>query len=117
MLTKNSAYRSREAIEGVGRGGPRAHIKNLGVLREEMQKPFIAIVNTFNEMHPGHFHLNDLVGHIRDGVYAAGGVPFVFGTISVCDAFAQANTGMCYSLPSREVAADSIEVMIEAPPL
>jgi len=60
------------------KGGPRAHLRNVGLLKEELKKPFIAIVNTYNEMHPGHFHLNELVGHIRDGVYAAGGVPFAF---------------------------------------
>lgn len=114
MLTKDPAYRSRAVVEGMDRGGPRAHLKNMGVLQEELKKPFIAIVNTYNEMHPGHFHLNDLVGHIRDGVYAAGGVPFSFGTIAVCDGFSQANVGMCYTLPSREIIADSVEVMIEA---
>ncbi len=71
------------------------------------------MVNTYNEMHPGHFHLNELAQKVRDGVLAAGGVPFVFGTIAICDGFAQANRGMCYALPSREVIADSIEVMVE----
>lgn len=114
MLTKDHRYRSYEAVEGLDRGGPRAHLKNMGILPEEMQKPFIGIVNTYNEMHPGHFHLNELVKHIRDGVYAAGGIPFEFGTIAICDGFSQANKGMCYVLPSREVIVDSIEVMIEA---
>lgn len=114
MLTKNPAYRSREVVEGLDRGGPRAHLKNMGLLEEELTKPFIAIVNTYNEMHPGHFHLNDLVGYVRDGVYAAGGIPFAFGTIAVCDGFSQANLGMCYTLPSREIIADSVEVMVEA---
>lgn len=113
MLDKNEKYRSREVVNGLDKGGPRAHLKNMGVLGHELEKPFIAIVNTYNEMHPGHFHLNELVGHVRDGVYAAGGVPFEFGTIAICDGFAQANKGMCYSLPSREVVADSIEVMLE----
>jgi dihydroxy-acid dehydratase len=114
VLRKHPKYRSRETVEGLDRGGPRAHLKNIGVLTEEMEKPFIAIVNTYNEMHPGHFHLNELVSHIRDGIYAAGGIPFAFGTIAVCDGFSQANKGMCYTLPSREVVADSVEVMIEA---
>ncbi len=106
-------YRSREVVVGPDRGGPRAHLKNLGVLPGELGKPFIAVVNTYNEMHPGHFHLNELAQKVRDGVLAAGGVPFVFGTIAICDGFAQANRGMCYALPSREVIADSIEVMVE----
>ncbi|SFM33572.1 dihydroxy-acid dehydratase [Pelosinus propionicus] len=113
MLSKDKKYRSSEVVVGMDKGGPRAHLKNMGVLPKEMEKPFIAIVNTYNEMHPGHFHLNELVKCIRDGVYAAGGIPFEFGTIAICDGFAQANKGMCYALPSREVVADSIEVMIE----
>ncbi|CEP69392.1 Dihydroxy-acid dehydratase [Moorella glycerini] len=114
MLTKDHRYRSYEVVEGMDRGGPRAHLKNIGILPGEMHKPFIGIVNTYNEMHPGHFHLNELVKHIRDGVYAAGGIPFEFGTIAICDGFSQANQGMCYVLPSREVIVDSIEVMVEA---
>lgn len=114
MLRKDHRYRSYEVVEGMDRGGPRAHLKNMGILPGEMEKPFIGIVNTYNEMHPGHFHLNELVKHIRDGIYAAGGIPFEFGTIAICDGFSQANQGMCYVLPSREIIADSIEVMIEA---
>ena len=113
MFTKDPSLRSHEVVDGMDKGGPRAHLRNLGLTKEELKKPFIAIVNTYNEMHPGHFHLNELVGHIRDGVYAAGGVPFAFGTIAICDGFAQANLGMCYTLPSREVIADSVEVMVE----
>ena len=113
MFKKDPSLRSHEVVDGMDKGGPRAHLRNVGLLKEELKKPFIAIVNTYNEMHPGHFHLNELVGHIRDGVYAAGGVPFAFGTIAICDGFAQANIGMCYTLPSREVIADSVEVMIE----
>ncbi|CAA7603070.1 dihydroxy-acid dehydratase [Acididesulfobacillus acetoxydans] len=113
MFTKDRKYRSYDVVVGMDRGGQRAHLKNLGLLTEDMKKPFIGIVNTYNEMHPGHFHLNEIVKHVRDGVWAAGGVPFEFGTISICDGFAQANLGMCYALPSREVIADSIEVMTE----
>jgi dihydroxy-acid dehydratase len=113
MFTKDPSLRSHEVVDGMDKGGPRAHLRNVGLLKEELKKPFIAIVNTYNEMHPGHFHLNELVGHVRDGIYAAGGIPFAFGTIAICDGFAQANIGMCYTLPSREVIADSIEVMVE----
>ncbi|SMB97264.1 dihydroxyacid dehydratase [Thermanaeromonas toyohensis ToBE] len=114
MITKERRYRSWEVVEGIDRGGPRAHLKNIGLLPEEMKKPFIGIVNTYSEMHPGHFHLNELVKYVKDGIYAAGGIPFEFGTIAICDGFSQANKGMCYVLPSREVIADSIEVMVEA---
>ena len=80
MFKKDPSLRSHEVVDGMDKGGPRAHLRNVGLLKEELKKPFIAIVNTYNEMHPGHFHLNELVGHIRDGVYAAGGVPFAFAT-------------------------------------
>ncbi|WP_434512708.1 dihydroxy-acid dehydratase [Desulfitobacterium sp. AusDCA] len=113
MFSKNHKYRSYQAVEGYDRSGPRAHLRNMGLSTEDLKKPFIGIVNTYNEMHPGHFHLNELVKHIRDGVWAAGGVPFEFGTIAICDGFAQANVGMCYALPSREIIADSIEVQVE----
>ncbi len=72
MFKKDPSLRSHEVVDGMDKGGPRAHLRNVGLLKEELKKPFIAIVNTYNEMHPGHFHLNELVGHIRDGVYAAG---------------------------------------------
>ncbi|KLU60564.1 dihydroxy-acid dehydratase [Peptococcaceae bacterium CEB3] len=113
MFTKDRRYRSSDAVVGADRGGPRAHLRNIGLSTEELKKPFIAIVNTYNEMHPGHFHLNELVKCVRDGVLVAGGIPFEFGTIAICDGFGQNNLGMCYALPSREVIADSIEVMIE----
>jgi dihydroxy-acid dehydratase len=113
MFEKDERYRSSQVVGGLHMAGPRAHCKNIGLLPDEMKKPFIGIVNTYNEMHPGHFHLNELVKHIRDGIYGGGGIPFEFGTIALCDGFGQANVGMCYALPSREVITDSIEVMAE----
>lgn len=90
--------------------GPRAHLRGMGLVNEELAKPFIGVINTYNEMHPGHIHLNRIGQLVKDGVREAGGVPFEVNTISLCDGFSQGHVGMCSVLPSREVIADSIEV-------
>ena len=83
-----------------------------GLSREEMKKPFIAVVNSFNEITPGHIHLNRLGKKVKEGIRAAGGVPLEFHTISICDGIAMGHEGMKYSLPSRETIADSVEEMV-----
>ncbi len=92
----------------------RAALHALGVSKEDLQKPFIAIVDSFNEVCPGHLHLRELVAEIKRGVRAAGGIPLEFGAIGVCDGIAMGHDGMRYSLPSREIIADSIEDMVRA---
>jgi dihydroxy-acid dehydratase len=79
-----------------------------------MSKPFIAVVNSFTDIVPGHVHLRRLAGAVKEGVEEAGGLPFEFNTIAVCDGLAMGHHGMRYSLPSRDVIAASIEVMIHA---
>ena len=106
---KDKRYRSSKIVNGITMAGPRAHLRGLGLLDEELKKPFVAVINTFNEMHPGHVHLNRLAQLVKDGVREAGGVPFEVNTISICDGFGQGNEGMCHALPSREIIADSIE--------
>ncbi|MFH0897664.1 MAG: dihydroxy-acid dehydratase [Candidatus Bathyarchaeota archaeon] len=83
-----------------------------GVKREDVSKPFIAVVNSFNEITPGHLHLQRLGEKAKQGIRAAGGVPLEFHTIAICDGIAMGHEGMKYSLPSRETIADSIEEMI-----
>ena len=83
-----------------------------GIPESEMEKPFIAVVNSFNEVNPGHIHLQKLGAKVKEGIRLAGGVPLEFHTIAVCDGIAMGHTGMKYSLPSRETIADSIEEMI-----
>ncbi len=85
-----------------------------GLKHVEIEKPFIAIANSFNEITPGHIHLRKLVEHVKRGVREAGAIPFEFNTIGVCDGIAMGHTGMKYSLPSRETIADSIEEMVRA---
>ena len=114
MVIKDKKYRSWKVVEGIDRGGSRAHLKACGIMQDELTKPFIGIVNSYNEMHPGHMHFQALAKAARDGVYTAGGVPFEFNTIAICDGFTQGHEGMCFVLPSREVIADSIEVVVEA---
>ncbi|MEM2320433.1 MAG: dihydroxy-acid dehydratase [Candidatus Bathyarchaeia archaeon] len=98
---------------GVERTPHRALWKCLGVTDEDFNKPFIGIANSFTELVPGHIHLDKLVEYVKAGVRAAGGVPFEFNTIAICDGLAMGHKGMHYSLPSREIITDSIEVMAE----
>ncbi|MET1124346.1 MAG: dihydroxy-acid dehydratase [Archaeoglobaceae archaeon] len=106
--------RSDEVKRGIDRVAHRALLKAVGVTDEEFDKPFIGIANAFNDIVPGHMTLNRITQAVKEGVYAAGGVPFEFGVIGICDGIAMGHEGMCYSLPSRELIADSIEAMVEA---
>ncbi|MDI9391388.1 MAG: dihydroxy-acid dehydratase [Synergistota bacterium] len=111
---KNSSLRSSELVNGIDRAGHRAHLRGIGLIDKDMSRPFIGIANSFNEMHPGHMHLRRLAEAVKTGVLLGGGIPFEFNTIAICDGLAQGHEGMCYVLPSREIIADSIEVMAQA---
>jgi len=106
--------RSDLVKQGLERAPQRAIWKCLGVTDEDLSKPFIAIANSFAETVPGHMHLNRLVEFVKAGIRAAGGVPFEFNTIAVCDGLAMGHIGMHYSLPSRELIADSVETIVQA---
>ncbi len=95
----------------------RALLKAGGVTDEDMGKPFIAIVNSYVDIVPGHRHLNEFAKIVKQAVRAAGGVPFEFNTIAVDDGIAMGHAGMKFSLPSRELITDSIETMIQAHPM
>lgn len=99
---------------GVQRAPQRSLLKANGLDDAQIQKPIIGIVNSFNEVVPGHTHLDRLARAVKDGVLAAGGTPLEFNTIAVCDGIAMGHTGMKYSLVSREVIADSVECMAMA---
>ena len=92
----------------------RALLRACGLKDEDMTKPFIAIANSFCEVVPGHVHLNEVAGVVKQAVRQVGGVPFEFNTIAVCDGIAMGHTGMKYSLASREIIADSVETMVRA---
>jgi len=106
--------RSDEIKRGVRRAPHRALLKALGVTDSDMDKPFIAVANSFTSIVPGHTHLNRIAEAVKAGIQSAGGVPFEFNTIAVCDGIAMGHEGMRYSLPSREVIADSVEIMVQA---
>jgi dihydroxy-acid dehydratase len=106
--------RSDVIKKGIERAGQRALLHAVGVSKEDMKKPFIGIVNSYNEIVPGHMHLDVIAEAVKEGVRAAGGVPFEVGTIAVCDGIAMNHAGMKFSLPSRELIADSAEVVVEA---
>ncbi len=99
---------------GEERAPHRSLLKACGMSKSEMSKPLIGIVNSFNEIVPGHTHLNEIARAVKDGVLAAGGTPREFNTIGVCDGIAMAHEGMKYSLCTRELIADSIECMARA---
>lgn len=99
---------------GAERAPHRALFKATGLTDEEIERPFIGIVNSWNEFIPGHIHLDKIAQAVKAGLRLAGGVPFEFQTIGVCDGVAMGHRGMRYSLPSRELIEDSIEIMVEA---
>jgi dihydroxy-acid dehydratase len=99
---------------GIERASHRSLLYALGCTQAEIEKPFIGIVNSFTDIVPGHMHLREIAEAVKVGVRSAGGVPFEFNTIAVCDGIAMGHAGMKYSLPSRELIADSVEVMAEA---
>ncbi len=106
--------RSDNIKKGLERAPHRSLLKALGVTDEEMSLPFIGVVNSWNEIIPGHIHLDKLAEAVKAGIRMAGGVPFEFNTIGICDGIAMGHSGMKSSLPSREIIADSIELMVEA---
>jgi len=106
--------RSDVIKKGIARAPHRSLLKALGVTDEEMAKPFIGVAQAANEIIPGHLHLKRIAQAAKDGIRMAGGVPFEFSTIGICDGIAMNHEGMKYPLPSRELIADSIEVMAKA---
>ena len=106
--------RSDDVKKGLERAPHRSLLKALGLTDEELEKPFIAVVNSYSEIVPGHAHLNKIAEAVKAGIRLAGAVPFEFNTIAICDGIAMGHEGMHYSLPSREVIASSIELMIQA---
>ena len=106
--------RSDSVKKGIERAPHRALLRALGVSQEDFTKPFIGVVNSFNEIVPGHIHLETIAQAVKEGVRSGGGVPFEVNTIAVCDGIAMNHAGMKYSLPSRELIADSVEILVEA---
>ncbi|MEX2982879.1 dihydroxy-acid dehydratase [Streptomyces sp. C36] len=106
--------RSRTVTHGRNMAGARALLRAAGVAREDFGKPIIAVANSFTEFVPGHTHLQPVGRIVSDAIKAAGGIPREFNTIAVDDGIAMGHAGMLYSLPSRDLIADSVEYMVEA---
>ncbi|GMA99789.1 dihydroxy-acid dehydratase [Pelosinus sp. IPA-1] len=92
----------------------KGHLGSCGAIYKNLDRPIIAVVNSWNEIVPGHCHLRELAEDVKRGIIEAGGYPLEFNTIAICDGIAQGHDGMKYVLPSRELIVDSIEVMIRA---
>ncbi len=103
--------------KGLERAPHRSLFKALSYTDEELNRPIIGIANSANEVIPGHHHLKDIAEAVKAGVRMAGGTPMEFSTIGVCDGIAMGHKGMKYSLPSRELIADSVEIMGTAYPV
>lgn len=106
--------RSDLVKEGFERAPHRSLFYATGLTPEELERPLIGVVNSHNEIVPGHVHLDEIAGAVKAGVRMAGGTPLEFSVIGVCDGIAMGHPGMCYSLPSRELIADSVEIMVNA---
>ncbi len=111
------ARRSDVMLKGVERAPHRSLFKADGYTDIELNKPIIAIANSYNTIVPGHVHLQSIVAAVKSGIYMAGGTPIEFNVIGVDDGIAMGHLGMHYSLPSRELIADSVETMVSAHPV
>jgi dihydroxy-acid dehydratase len=108
------ALRSRTVTHGRNMAGARALMRASGVAREDLGKPIIAVANSFTEFVPGHVHLREVGQVVSEAIKQAGAIPREFNTIAVDDGIAMGHGGMLYSLPSRELIADSVEYMVNA---
>ncbi|GAB6059991.1 dihydroxy-acid dehydratase [Desulfonatronum parangueonense] len=108
--------RSEIMTKGLEKAPHRSLLHALGMTREEMRRPLVGVVNSANEVVPGHIHLHTISRAVKDGIRSAGGTPMEFPVIGICDGLAMNHEGMRYSLPSREIIADSIEAMAMAHP-
>jgi len=109
-LRSKNILKNRDDIRGVRL----ALMESVGFTREEFDRPLVGVANSWNEIVPGLFHLREVSSRVKDGIRAAGGTPLEFNTIGVCDGHTQGHVGMKYVLPSRDIIASSIEIMIEA---
>jgi len=108
--------RSDQMKKGLKRAQHRALFYSMGYTKQELEKPIVGVVNTFNQIVPGHSHLNNVAEGVVKGVYSGGGTPIIFPTVGICDGIAMGHEGMKYVLASRELIADSVEVMAMAHP-
>ncbi len=108
--------RSDLVKKGIERAPHRSLLRAVGCSSDDWDKPFIGVINSFSEIVPGHIHLQAIAKEVKEGIRSRGGVPFEVNTIAVCDGIAMNHPGMKYSLPSRELIADSVEILAQAHP-
>jgi dihydroxy-acid dehydratase len=106
--------RSDMIKKGIERAPHRSLLRAVGCSSDDWDKPFIGVINSFSEIVPGHIHLQTIAKAVKEGIRSRGGVPFEVNTIAVCDGIAMNHPGMKYSLPSRELIADSVEILAQA---
>jgi dihydroxy-acid dehydratase len=109
----NASQRSKNLVDGPHRAPARAMLKAVGFSDQDLKKPLIGIANTWIEIGPCNYHLRDLAVHVREGIKAAGGTPMEFNTVSISDGITMGTPGMRMSLVSRELIADSIEMVVD----
>lgn len=109
---EKSALRSDNVLKGDERAPNRSLFYAMGYTDEELKRPLIGVISAYSEIVPGHIHLDKLADAVKTGVLIAGGTPILMPSIGVCDGIAMGHEGMKYSLPSRELIADSVETMI-----
>ena len=116
VYNRTTVMRSDTIKKGFERAPHRSLLRATGQIRsrEDFDKPFVAVCNSYVDIIPGHVHLQEFGRVVKDAVRAAGGIPFEFNTIGVDDGIAMGHEGMRYSLPSRELIADSVETMVQA---
>jgi len=112
--SKAFALRSDSIKAGLDKAPQRALLRSLGLSEKDFEMPFIAVVNSYTSIVPGHVHLDKIEEEVKQGIRSSGGIPFRFDTAAVCDGIAMGHSGMKYSLPSRDLIADTVEVMVEA---
>src|SRR5271170_2547020 len=109
--TRNPKHNSIPLTEGPNRAAARSYLRGVGFSKEDLHKPIIGVANTWTEIGPCNFHLRDVAAAVKEGIRAAGGTPMEFNTITISDGITMGTQGMKASLISREVIADSIELV------
>src|SRR5699024_672744 len=113
-MEKDLRIKSQVYSEGAMKAPNRAMLRAVGVTDEDFKKPMIGVASTWSEVTPCNIHINDLAVSAKEGAKTAGGVPMIFNTITVSDGISMGTQGMRYSLPSRDLIADSIETVVGA---
>jgi len=113
-MARTAKRRSKDVTDGLFRAGFRSFLRADGLTSEDLKRPLIAVVNSWTEVVPGHRHLRDVAQAVKEGIIRGGGVPLEMNTVAICDGITEGTVGMRYVLPSREVIADSVEIVVEA---